>query len=149
MKHFFASLQRLLLPLVFAFTATVGFAQQNANGPRLILKGYDPVAYFTEGRPVQGNAKFQHDWDGGRYHFSSSANRDKFVTDPDRYAPQFGGYCTGSMSRNVRAEGGPEGWIISDGKLYVFGEAKWRDVALKDPQYLAVRIPKATEHWKQ
>ena len=148
MKYFFASMQRLLLPLVFAFTATLGFAQQNANAPRLILKGYDPVGYFTAGRPVQGSAKYQVDWDGDRYHFSSAANRDKFAADPDRYAPQFGGYCTGSMSRNVRNEAHPEAWIISDGKLYVFGEAKFREVALKDPQWLAMRIPKAKENWK-
>ena len=141
--------KRLLFLVVFALTATLGFAQQNAKEPRLILKGYDPVAYFSEGRPVQGNAKFQHNWDGGRYHFASAANRDKFVADPDRYAPQFGGYCTGSLARNVRNEAHPEGWIISEGRLYVFGEAKWRDVALKDPQYLALRIPKAKENWKQ
>ena len=149
MKPILVTLQRCLFLFVFALTATLALAQQNAKEPRLILKGYDPVAYFTEGRPVQGSAKHQHDWDGGRYHFSSAANRDKFMSDPDRYAPQFGGYCTGSLASTVRNEAHPEGWIISDGRLYVFGEAKWRDVALKDPQWLAMRIPKAAENWKR
>ena len=149
MKSTFATLQRLIVLFVFTLTATLGFAQQNAKEPRLILKGYDPVAYFTEARPVQGIAKYQHDWDGGRYHFSSAANRDKFMSDPDRYAPQFNGYCTGSMASNVRNEAHPEGWIISEGRLYVFRQAKFREEALKDPQYLAMRIPKAKENWKQ
>lgn len=145
----FVAWQRLLVLVVFALTATLAWGQQNAKEPRLILKGYDPVGYFTEGRPVQGNAKYQHVWDGGRYHFASAANRDKFVSDPDRYAPQFGGYCTGSLSSNVRNEAHPEGWIISEGRLYVFGQAKFRDIALKDPQWLAMAIPKAKENWKQ
>lgn len=144
----FVTWQRLLVLVVFALAATLALGQQNVKERRLILKGYDPVAYFTEGRPVQGNAKFQHDWDGGRYHFASAANRDKFVADPDRYAPQFGGYCTGSLARNVRAEAHPEGWIISEGRLYVFGQARFREDALKDPQWLATRIPKAKENWK-
>jgi YHS domain-containing protein len=65
--------------------------------------------------------KFAYDWDDGRYHFASAMHREMFAKDPERYAPQFGGYCTGSMSRGVRNEGDPEGWTIKDGKLYVFG----------------------------
>jgi len=149
MRFFSAWLPRLLLSLFLVLPAAAVLAQQNAAGPRLILKGYDPVAYFTVGRPVQGSPEYKHDWDGGRYYFSSAANRDKFAADPERFAPQFGGYCTGSMSRGVRAEAHPEGWIISDGKLYVFGQAKFRDIALTDPQWLAMRVPKASENWKQ
>jgi hypothetical protein len=51
----------------------------------------------------------------------NAKHREMFIADPDRYVPQFGGYCTGSMARGVRNEGHPEAWVILDGKLYVFG----------------------------
>jgi YHS domain-containing protein len=148
-KSVLARSKQWLLFLLIALPATAVLAQQGAAEPRLILKGYDPVAYFTVGRPVQGAAQHQYDWDGARYYFSSAANRDKFAADPERYAPQFSGYCTGSLSRGVRAEAHPDAWIISDGRLYVFGQPKFREIALQDPDWLAVRIPKAAENWKK
>jgi YHS domain-containing protein len=115
----------------------------------VVLKGYDPVAYFTEGKPTKGDPKYAFDFDEGRYYFSSAKHREMFAGNPDKYAPQFGGYCTGSMSRGVRNEGDPEGWIINEGKLYVFGNgAKGRETALQDPQYLPTRLPAAHKNWK-
>ena len=126
-----------------------GIAQQAASpAPRLVLKGYDPVAYFTVDKPVKGSADFRYDWDGERYLFASAANRDKFAANPDRYAPQFGGYCTGSMSAKRQLEADPEAWIISDGRLYVFGQAKFADIARNDPKWLADRIPLAAVNWQ-
>ena len=116
---------------------------------RVVLKGHDPVAYFTEGKAVKGNPKFSYDWDDGRYQFASARNRDMFAANPDRYAPQFGGYCTGSMSRGVRLEPDPEAWIIVDGRLYVFAQMKFKELAAADPQYLAERIPKADKNWRE
>ncbi len=106
------------------------FAQATGSEPRLVMKGFDPVAYFTQGKPVVGSARFSHDWDGGRYQFASAGNRDLFAGDPDRYAPRYSGYCTGSMSRGVRNEGDPEIWTIVDGKLFLFGSGKGREVGL-------------------
>ena len=57
------------------------------------IEGYDPVAYFTEGRPVEGASAFSHDWMGATWYFASAENRDRFAADPERYAPQYGGYC--------------------------------------------------------
>jgi len=79
-----------------------------AGDIRLVLQGHDPVAYFTDGKPVKGDPRFAYDFDEARYHFASAQHRDMFAADPEKYAPQFGGYCTGSMSRNVRNEGVPE-----------------------------------------
>jgi hypothetical protein len=70
-----------------------------------------------------------------------------FAANPDKYAPQFGGYCTGSMARGVTNEGDPNGWVIREGKLYVFGAAKYKEVAEKDPAYLTDRIPNATKNF--
>jgi hypothetical protein len=136
---------------IFAYAA----AALGQESPRVVLKGYDPVAYFTQGKPVKGDARFNHNWDEGLYLFASAKHRDMFAADPERYAPQFGGYCTGSMSRGVKNEGHPEAWIISDGRLYVFGSpdsqaaAKQRATALSDPEFMQTRIPKAQQNWRK
>ena len=131
--------------LLAAATTTAAFA----DNVRVVLKGYDPVAYFTDGKPVKGDARYAYDWDEGRYHFASARHRDMFAGNPERYAPQFGGYCTGSMSRGVRNEGDPEGWTIKDGKLYVFGEAKWKPIAEADPEFIPSRLDKARKKWQE
>jgi YHS domain-containing protein len=136
----------LWFAISLAATATTGFAQ---NAVRLVLKGHDPVAYFTEGKAVKGSPEFSHDWDGGRYHFASATHRDMFAADPERYAPQFGGYCTGAMSNNVRNEGDPEGWVIQDGKLYVFGMARFKPIAEADPKFIESRAERAARHWRE
>src|SRR5687767_15296042 len=95
---------RLVLAAILALgTATASVA----DNVRVVLKGYDPVAYFTEGKPTKGEAKHAYDWDDGRYYFANARHRAMFAADPEKYAPQFGGYCTGSMSRGVRREGDP------------------------------------------
>jgi len=137
-------LRLVLLPIAVVFAAGMASAQDK----RVMLQGHDPVAYFVEGRPVKGSPQFAHDFDGDRYYFASAANREKFAADPDRYAPQFGGYCTGSMSRNIVNEMHPEAWVISEGKLYVFGQPKFRELALKDPEWLRTRIPLAAVNWQ-
>lgn len=139
--------QVVLAFLILLLPSAASFAQNSAP-LRVVLKGHDPVAYFTEGRPVMGSAEFKVDWDGERYHFSNAANRDKFAANPERYAPQFAGYCTGSMASGVRAEADPEAWIISDGRLYVFGQVKFRDQAKNDARYLSQKVAAASEHWR-
>jgi YHS domain-containing protein len=133
-----------------ALLLTVGTATAAlADKVRVVIKGYDPVAYFTEGKPVKGDPKYSYDWDEGRYYFANAKHREMFAGDPDKYAPQFGGYCTGSMSRGVRNEGDPQGWVINDGKLYLLGNgAKGRNDAINDPQFIPTRLPAAQKNWK-
>jgi hypothetical protein len=88
----------------------------------LALKGYDPVAYFTDGKPVPGKAEFEFEWDDHRWRFASAQHRDLFKTSPVRYAPQFGNYCAMALALNQVVVADPENWLISDGKLYVFGK---------------------------
>ena len=147
---------RYLLAALFALALLfVPLAASVAQDTRVVLKGYDAVAYFTDGKPIKGDPAISYDWDEGRYYFATTKHREMFAADPDHYAPQFGGYCTGSMSRAVRNEGHPEAWVISDGKLYVFGAndletaLKTRQVALTDPDYLKDRIPKARKNWAE
>src|SRR5215213_5548097 len=91
--------------LVAATTLFAGPAL--AQNLRVVLNGHDPVSYFTDGKPMKGDPKLSYDWDDGRYYFASAEHRNMFAANPERYAPQFGGYCTGSMARGVTAEGDP------------------------------------------
>lgn len=108
--------------------------------------GYDPVAYFTEGRPVAGDPAIVLEKDGVTWRFASAANRDRFEADPARYAPQYGGHCAWAMANGYRAKGDPQNWDIVDGKLYLnFNnsiQGKWQ----KDPQGF---ITRAAPEWKK
>ena len=110
---------RLLLSL--AATASVGLPPSIAEKLPLAIKGYDPVAYFTLGRPTPGLPELEYEWDEQRYRFARSEHRDLFKADPLRYAPQFANFCAMALTRGEIHEANPEYWLISDGKLYIFG----------------------------
>ena len=83
------------------------------------IDGTDPVAYFKEGRPVEGKSDFTHEWNGAKWRFASAENRDLFAADPAKYAPQYGGYCAWAVSQGYTASTDPEAWSIVNGKLYL------------------------------
>ena len=83
------------------------------------INGYDPVAYFTESKPVEGSAEFTAEHEGATFRFASAANRDTFVADPLAYAPQYGGYCAYAVSRGYTATTSPNAWSVHEGKLYL------------------------------
>src|SRR5512134_970368 len=113
----------LISLLLFTFGAPANARQKPAVNPNgsgdLALRGYDAVAYHTEGRPVAGRAEFEYRWNGARWRFASAAGRDRFAASPERYAPQFGGYCAYAVSRGYTADVDPEAWRIVDGALYL------------------------------
>ena len=83
------------------------------------IDGTDPVAYFEEGRPIEGSSDFKHEWNGATWRFSSEENRALFAANPEKYAPQYGGYCAWAVSKGYTASTDPEAWKIVDGKLYL------------------------------
>jgi len=87
--------------------------------PGVAVGGYDPVAYFTQNKPVKGKPSIALNHGGAQWHFASTANRDAFKADPEKYAPQYGGYCAWAVSQGYTAKGEPEVWKIVDGKLYL------------------------------
>jgi len=109
----------------------------------LAIKGYDPVAYFTMGKPVLGVAEIAHEWDGQRYLFARTEHRELFKTDPIRYAPQFKNFCAMALAKGMLVEADPEAWLISDGKLYIFGGPAGPHLFQQD---LAANIAKANEN---
>ncbi len=91
------------------------------------LRGYDPVSYFNEGAPLQGSGEHVFNGSDATWHFSSAANRDQFAANPERFAPQFGGFCAFAVSKGFTADPDPEAWHINDGALFVFADTKVRD----------------------
>ena len=110
------------LMVLAATSQIVTWKSSVADEAPLALKGYDPVAYFTDGKPVEGSPQYQAEWDHNRYQFASERHRDLFKSDPAHYAPQFGNYCAMALSKGEIVVADPENWLINDGKLFVFGK---------------------------
>ena len=107
-----------MIALVIMPLALAGQPQTYSNRDGAI-RGYDPVAYFTLGEPTEGDKKFTTRWQGGIYKFASADNLALFKSDPERYAPQYGGYCAYAVAKGSTAQIDPEAWTIVNGKLYL------------------------------
>ncbi len=96
------------------------------------IEGTDPVAFFTEKKAVVGSSEFAHRWKGAQWRFKNAANRDAFAARPEKYAPQFGGYCAWAVSQGYTAAIDPEAWTVHKGKLYLNYSIGVRDEWAKD-----------------
>jgi YHS domain-containing protein len=83
------------------------------------VSGYDPVAYFKAGAPVEGKKAFEYTYEGATWRFASAENLNAFKADPGKYAPQYGGYCAWAVSQGYTAKGDPRNWRIVNGRLYL------------------------------
>ena len=115
-----------LIPLVAAALFATSMPSVAAEKV-LAINGYDPVAYFTSGKPAPGLPAIEYEWDENRYRFSRAEHRELFKADPVRYAPQFANFCAMALTRGELVEADPESWLISDGKLYMFGKPSGGD----------------------
>ena len=97
------------------------------------INGYDPVAYFTVGKPVKGQDGLVTEWMGAKWKFSSQANLDLFKANPEKYAPQYGGYCAYGVTQGSLIKVEPEQFTLRDGKLYLNYDADVQSKWLKDP----------------
>ena len=86
----------------------------------LAIGGYDPVAFFTDGRPLAGSANFEFRYAGAIWRFRNVGNRDAFAAQPDIYMPKFGGYGPIGVTRGVAVAGNPNAWLITGERLYLF-----------------------------
>ena len=107
-------------------------AAEAAPTLRLGIKGYDPVAYFTLQRATPGRPQFEYSWDEHVWRFASAEHRELFMADPVRYAPQFANFCAVALARGEVREANPEYWLISEGKLYLFGKSYGPDLFRKE-----------------
>jgi hypothetical protein len=124
--------RQLTLLLALIQLASVAPSTAADKAP-LAIKGYDPVAYFSMGKAVPGLPDLEYEWDEQRYRFARAEHRERFKADPARYAPRFANLCAMALTRGEITEANPEYWIISDGKLYLFGKAFGPSLFAKDP----------------
>jgi YHS domain-containing protein len=109
----------LSLALSFAGSAVAADKDMNADLNDVAISGYDTVAYFTKKMPVQGVDKFTAVYKNTIYKFSSEQNRDAFKANPEKFAPQFGGYCAMGIAMEKKFNVDPMAWRIVDDKLYL------------------------------
>ena len=107
-------------------------AVADAGAARLMLKGHDVVAYFTAGRHMAGSPAFQSVHEGVTFRFASAEHKALFDREPQKYLPQYGGYCANGIAYGIPWGGDADTWRIVDGKLYIFGGAGSRDAFLLD-----------------
>jgi hypothetical protein len=110
----------------------------------LALRGYDPVSYFKDGKPVVGNPAFTYKWMEAIWRFSSVENRDAFAKEPEKYAPQYGGYCAFGTSQGHLVPGDPQAWKVVDDKLYLNYNKDVQKYWLQD---VPGNIQKADDNW--
>ena len=97
------------------------------------INGYDTVAYFTAGKPVKGQDALATEWMGAKWKFSTQAHLDLFKANPEKYAPQYGGYCAYGVVQDNLVKVEPDQFTIRDGKLYLNYDADIQAKWLKDP----------------
>jgi YHS domain-containing protein len=108
------------------------------------IKGYDPVAFFKETQPVKGADSLLYNWKNVNWYFASQQNLDSFKTNPEKYAPQYGGYCAYGTSQGHKAPTETSTWTIVNGKLYFNYNGKVKEIWTKDQPTL---IEKADQQW--
>lgn len=142
----FGSVLTLVAGMLFAAPSASAREAEVYTGTfsSVAIGGYDSVAFFADGRPVEGKAEFQTDYKSVKWRFASAEHLALFKADPAKYAPQFGGYCSWAVSQGYLAGGFAQYWRIVDGKLYLNYDQSVQDKWVKDiPGYIA----KANANW--
>lgn len=133
----------VLFAMGFAGIAQAGEVNIGYFG-NVAIKGYDPVAYFTERKAVKGSPEFSHEWLGATWLFSRSEHRDSFATNPVSYVPQYGGYCADGLAYGDKtANIDPEAWRIIDGKLFL----NYDQGSAAELEELPGQLAKAEANW--
>ena len=109
----------LLIALMISMKALANDPIETGTFNNYAIYGYDTVAYFTQNKAVKGNKKIKYEWRGAEWHFSTEEHKTMFVNDPEKYAPQYGGYCAYAMSDNRLVGIDEDAFTIHDGKLYL------------------------------
>lgn len=108
------------------------------------IRGYDPVAYFNDNKPVKGKKALSYTWNGATWHFATQANLEAFKADPIKYAPQYGGYCAYGVAQGYTPETDPSAFKVVDGKLYLNLSP---EVAKRWSQDIPGYVKDANENW--
>lgn len=137
----------LVTAVMFLFSCSNGKTTSEIYAPDgIAIRGYDPVAFFEESRPVEGETDYSYEWKGATWLFSSAENLEAFKADPEKYAPQFGGYCAygASDGEGHKAPTETDTWSIIDDKLYFNYNLKVKE---RWEENREERIQDANENW--
>jgi YHS domain-containing protein len=125
MKHLM--MRRLALTLLVLVSAwvtsgcsTTHATYKNVSGDNVMLLGYDPVAYHKEGKPIRGTSAYKHAIEDRTYWFTSAESKASFVASPEKFEPQYGGFCANGAVYGMKWASNPTSFEILDGKLYIF-----------------------------
>ncbi|MCI0510000.1 YHS domain-containing (seleno)protein [Chromohalobacter sp.] len=148
MKRLFQSLALIvgLAILTIPTLANAATPDLNVDAQGVAIRGYDPVAYFTDGKAVKGSAKFSYKAGDATYYLASAKHRDMFAKEPAKYTPQFGGYCAMGTAMGKKLDIDPQAWKIVDGKLYLNLN---KDVQKKWLSDVPGHLKKADEKWAE
>ncbi|HEX7373631.1 MAG TPA: YHS domain-containing (seleno)protein [Steroidobacteraceae bacterium] len=139
-------LARLFLSAFLTMTAATALAGEYFEKDGVALRGYDPVAYFTDGKPTKGTSAHAYEYKGSKFYFATAANQRQFARDPAKYAPQFGGFCALGTANGYKVSTQPDAFAVVDGKLYLNHDLKVLGLWQADaPGY----ITKAQEKWPE
>ena len=138
-------MKQLFSVIIFALIIGHSEAQREYfSSDGIAIRGYDPVAYFKESTPVMGSKDFSYTWQGVQWNFKDTGNLGLFKANPEKYAPQFGGYCAYGVSENHKSPTEPAAFTIVDDKLYLNYSLKVKEIWVKDTRG---RIEKGKTYW--
>jgi YHS domain-containing protein len=140
------------LLLFTVFLSAISFAQDMKNDKMLVstnkmdvaINGYDPVAYFTVGKAEMGKSDYSYKWRDAEWYFADKNDMQKFMKNPEMYAPEFGGYCAYAAGRDMLVKSDPTAWTIKDNKLYLNKNAEVKQLFKKD---IDNNIKMANKEW--
>jgi len=127
MQHFtfgvqITSMKKNIFAAGFALFISIALSAQKSpvfTADGAAIHGYDAVAYFKDSKAVKGDSRLSFSWNGGNWYFASQKNLEAFKTNPEKYAPQYGGYCAYGLANGHKASTEPDAWMIVNGKLYL------------------------------
>lgn len=134
----------ILLSFLWSATALAAKPVYSGGKERAAIRGYDPVAYFVENEPVKGSDEYTIEHNGAKWMFSNQENLDAFKENPEKYSPQYGGYCAYAVARGTTASIKPEYFTIEEGKLYLnYSKSVYKRWTKSKKEY----INDANENW--
>ncbi|MEH6404512.1 MAG: YHS domain-containing (seleno)protein [Sneathiella sp.] len=143
----FLFLLSVMLPLIWGTPASAFDEINTGYFDDLALQGFDAANYFTSNSSHEGSKEFTYEWKGVHWRFANAQSLDLFVSDPDKYSPQYGGYCSNQMSLGNLSSIDPGVWLIFKEKLYFFGHQEGLDRWTATG--IATRIKDADEQWQK
>ena len=134
----------VLLPILLSGCGTHYAVVQNKHGEDLMLLGHDPVAYFTQSRPLRGNPAIKANFREVTYYFASEEHKRMFLAEPAKYEPQYGGFCASGAAYGVKLGSDPHAWEVYQGRLFIFGDVVGQEFWKLEPDW---NIEKADAMW--